>query len=136
VLKKIIVFISFCIFLQASSVEVIKASRDIRYKNPISKTDLYLDIVDINSIDKFCNPVARDDFSKSQFRAKKYIRKDKIICIRDIYKSSIVNDKVLFDFGLIQIERAGKIVRETKDYVRIRDENGNLQKVYKNGKLK
>jgi hypothetical protein len=136
VFRKFFIFLFFFVYLQASSVEVIKASRYIKYKNQISKSDLYIDTVDISKIDKFCNPIARGDFLNSHFRAKKHIKKDKILCIRDIYKSNIVNNKILFNFGLIEIEKSGKIVRETREYVRIKDENGNLQKIYKNGKIK
>lgn len=45
------------------------------------------------------------------------------------------NNSVLFNFGSIQIERPGKIIFENDEYIRIKREDGQVEKIYKDGRI-
>ncbi|MCK5111551.1 MAG: hypothetical protein KAQ94_08525 [Arcobacteraceae bacterium] len=132
--KYLIVLILLSGMLEAS-IEVIKASKNIKFKDKIIKSDIYIDNVDFNKVKRFCKPITKEDLSTNEYRAKIHIKRDNIICKKDLYKLKKIN-KVLFNFGSIQIERSGKIIRETKEYIRLRDDNGEIQKIYKDGRVR
>ncbi len=133
-MKKIFLLISMFVFLDASQL-VIKASKNIEYKSKIKKSDLFLDYAD--NIKKFCQPITKEDILNNKYRAKIHIRKGHIICKKDLLKLNAKSaNRILFNFGSIEIERDGKIIRETKDYIRIKNENGKIEKIYKDGRTR
>ncbi len=128
--KYFFILLCFAIGLEASY-DVVKARYKISYKQKITKSNIYKDKTP--KIKKYCIPISVEDILSTQYRAKKYIKRDEIICTKDVYKLK-TNNRLLFNFGAIQIEKDGKIIRETKDYVRIKNDNGEVQKIYKNGR--
>ena len=40
---------------------------------------------------------------------------------------------MIFDFGNIEIEKDGKVIKDTKQYVRIKNNDGTIEKIYKDG---
>ncbi|MEA3288576.1 MAG: hypothetical protein U9Q04_00230 [Campylobacterota bacterium] len=67
-----------------------------------------------------------------KYRAKHYILKDKAICAEDVYIEK--SKKIKFNFGLLEIERSGEVVRETDDYIKIKNRDGKIEKIYKDGR--
>ncbi len=134
-MRKYLIILIFLSGILEASVEVIKARVNIEYKEKVTKADIYLDNVSSKQIKRFCKPVEKKYFiNKNEYRAKIHIKKGNIICKKDLYKTK-KTDKILFNFGSIQIERSGKIIRETKQYIRIKDDNGKIQKIYKDGRV-
>ncbi len=131
-MKRIILTILlFYTFLDAS-VLVIKASKNIKYKEKITSKDVYLKYVD--NVKRFCIPISKDDIISAEYKAKINIKKGRTLCKKDLYISK--ENRLLFNFGSIEIEKDGKIIKETKEYIRIRNENGKIEKIYKNGLMK
>jgi hypothetical protein len=132
--NKILILVLIFISLIEASTKVVKASKNIKYKDLIDARVVYLDNVSESNIKRLCKHATRKDILNNSYYAKKHIKKGKIICLKDLYKiNSNGQDKVLFNFGAIQIERNAKLIRETKDYIKIKTENGKLEKIYKNG---
>ncbi len=131
--KYFFIFLFLTVILEAS-IEVFKASKNIQYKDKIIKSDVYIDNIDLNDLKRFCKPITKKDLLTDTYRAKIYIKRGNIICKKNLYKVKKGN-KLLFNFGSIQIERSGKIIRETKEYIRLKDDNGKIQKIYKNGRI-
>lgn len=68
---------------------------------------------------------------KGKYRAKHYISKDRVICMKDVYMPKV--KKVKFNFGLLEIEKDGEVIKETTRYIKIRNLDGKIQKIYKDG---
>ncbi|MEA2049941.1 MAG: hypothetical protein U9O56_04350 [Campylobacterota bacterium] len=95
--------------LTTSNVKIIKASAEIKCKK-------YLDI---------------DVLKENKLRAKHYILKNKAICKDDVFEQT--DRKIKFNFGLLEIEKEGELIKETKDYIKIKNLDGTIIKIYKNG---
>ena len=128
-MKKLFLLLCVTVVFLDASVLVIKASKNIKYKSKIKIEDTFLTYV--NSVRSSCIPLNKNDMLSNQYRAKLYIKKGRVICKKDVYLAQ--KNRLLFDFGSIEIERDGKIIRETEDYIRIKDEDGNIDKIYKDG---
>ena len=71
---------------------------------------------------------------QNTYEAKHYIVKNKVICNKDVKIS--VNNKIRYDFGNIVIERNGEVVGETKRFIKVKNNDGSIDKIYKNGQLR
>ncbi len=135
-MKYFLIILIFSSVILEASIEVIKARVNIEYKQKITKSDIYLDNVSFKEVKRFCKPIEKESFiNNNDYRAKIHIKRGNIICTKDLYKMKKAN-KILFNFGSIQIEKNGKVIRETKDYIRIKNDNGEIQKIYKNGRTR
>ncbi|XOB61602.1 hypothetical protein ACMC56_13485 [Campylobacterota bacterium DY0563] len=130
-LKLKILVLMFFLSFQAFGIEVLVTKKDIDYKELISLDDLYKS--NVTSVKKFCEPVGENDFRTTKYRASRYLRKGTVICTKDLDKDK--NNSVLFNFGSIQIERPGKIIFENDEYIRIKREDGQIEKIYKDGRI-
>lgn len=129
-------FSFFCIFFlflsNLFSVDVIIAKIDIPYNSAITPSNIVL--TQIEKLPKNCKQVTIDELKKDEYFTNKYLQKDKIICHNDLRKKS--NNKIIFNFGSIQIETTGKILYENDEYIRIKKENGKIEKIYKDGRAR
>ena len=64
----------------------------------------------------------------------KPINKNTIICSKDVKKYE--NESIIFNFGGVQIEKKGKVIFENKDFIRIKNIDGTIEQIYKDGRLK
>ncbi len=126
---KIIVFIVCSSLFLQSAILVVKSSTNIRYQEEISSSNVHLEYV--NNVKRSCSPVTKKEIIKNKYSAKVFFRKGRIICKKDVYSKH--NNILIFDFGTIEIEKSGKIIRETNDYIRVKDSTGKVNKIYKNG---
>ncbi len=95
--------------ITASNVKLVQSSGKIKCKK-------YLDI---------------DILKKNKFRAKHYIQKNKPICAKNVYEQS--SKRIKFNFGLLEIEKEGELIKETSQYIKIKNLDGTIIKIYKNG---
>ena len=109
---------------------VLVAIKDINYKQRVSVDNVKLAPV----MKKLrCKALKREDVIGTEYRAKHYITKGSILCKKDVYIPT--KNRLLFNFGSIEIERNGKLIRETDEYIRIKNDNGKVEKIYKDGRL-
>jgi hypothetical protein len=105
---------------------------DIPYNSAITPSNIVL--TQIEKLPSNCRQVTIDELKKDEYFTNKYLQKDKIICHSDLRKKS--NNKIIFNFGSIQIETTGKILYENDEYIRIKKENGKIEKIYKDGRAR
>jgi len=114
------------------SIEVLVAKSVIKFKERVKPTNLRFKKV--KSVRKSCIPATLNGIGQDYYISTHYINPGSIICEKDI---SIYEKKtVIFNFGNIEIEKEGKVVGETKQYIRIKKPNGRIEKIYKNGTTK
>ena len=124
---KFIIIICFFI-LNASASKVLVSKININYKSIISQNDLYYKEI---SKDVRCTTFNKELLNKVKYQASRYIIKGTPICYKDVNK--FILNQVRFDFGNIEINRNGKIIGENKNYVKIKNYDGKIIKIYKNG---
>lgn len=129
-LKFLLVFVCFNI-MNLFAIDVLVAKVDIKYKESIDTTMLIQKKA--SKVYRHCVPVTLNDLSKSQYLTTHYISKGTILCTKDILKYE--KSSVLFDFGSLQIEKDGKIIRDTSQYIKIKKPNGKIEKIYKDGRV-
>ena len=54
--------------------------------------------------------------------------------MKDIKKYS--EETVVFNFGGVRIEKKGKIIYENNDFIRIKNLDGTIEQIYKDGRIK
>ncbi len=123
-------FVFVCLNLNAIDVIVTKEAINYEEKVKLSK----LRLIKTSNLKKSCIPVTLNQLQEKEYIAKHYINKRTILCQRDIKIKS--NNSVVFNFGTFQIEKKGKIVFENKKFIRIKKEDGKIEKIYKDGSLK
>jgi hypothetical protein len=64
-----------------------------------------------------------------KYRTTHVINKNKVICKKDVKIKS--SKKIKFNFGFLEIERDGEIIKETDKYIRIKNPDGTIEKIYK-----
>lgn len=118
--------------LKLFSTEVIIAKIDIPYNIALSPSNV--SILQLNNVPKDCNVITIAELKKEKYFTKKYLQKEKIICHDDLKKEN--NNKVIFNFGSIEIETNGRILYENNDYIKIKRDNGKIEKIYKDGRAR
>jgi hypothetical protein len=114
----------------ALSVLVSKEAIGFEQKIHVSK----LRLMTIPRLKKACLPLTLKQVQNNEYTSTHYINKNSIICKKDVkvYK----DESVVFNFGGLEIEKKGKIVYENEKFIRIKKENGKIEKIYKDGRLK
>lgn len=69
---------------------------------------------------------------QNKYYSKSFIRKDRPICLRNVI---LLEDSVVrFKFGNLEIEKEGELIRETDQYIKIKNLDGTINKIYKDGR--
>jgi hypothetical protein len=102
--------------------------KDIKYKQLLEYGDLQKKYLDKTIR---CTMFDKNKLLENEYRAKRYILKGKPICNKDVEIAK--RDKIKFDFGNIVIERDGKVIGETKQYIKVKNPDGSVDRIYKNG---
>lgn len=127
--------LSILIFFLTTNVfgiSVLISKEAIGFRQKIEPSNLRL--VKISKLNKACIPLTLNEVQNNEYRTTHYINKKSIICQNDvvIYKK----ESVTFNFGGLEIEKSGKLIYENDDFIRIKKENGKIEKIYKDGRLK
>ncbi len=127
--------LSILIFFLTTNVfgiSVLISKEAIGFRQKIETSNLRL--MTISKLKKACIPLTLKQVQNNEYRTTHYINKKSIICQNDvkIYKK----ESVVFNFGSLEIEKRGKIIYENDNFIRIRKENGKIEKIYKDGRLK
>lgn len=113
-------------------INVLVSKEAIGFKQKVEVSKLRL--MKVPKLKKSCIPLTLKEAQNNEYRTTHYINKKTIICQRDVevYKK----ESVIFNFGGLEIEKKGKIVYENDNFIRIKKENGKIEKIYKDGRLK
>lgn len=124
-MKRVIFFIFFN-FIYAKDVAI--AIKNINYNERITSNKVILLPYDKKLR---CKSIDISEIDNKYFVAKHYIMKGKPICQKDIKLTK--KPVVRVDFGGIIIEKEGKIISKTKNYIKIKTPSGKIEKIYLNG---
>lgn len=128
--------LSFVITLLLSTnlfaINVIVAKSAMNFEEKIDTKKLRL--VNVATIKKSCIPLTLKDIQNNEYITTHYINRNSILCQKDV--KTYKDNSVLFNFGSIQIEKKGKVVFENDKLIRIKNENGKIEEIYKDGRLK
>ncbi len=129
-LRAFFIFIIFTINLYAIDVIVTNSKIDYKEKIDVKK----LSFAKVLSVKKYCIPLTILDIQSKKYLAKRYLKKGTVLCTSDVKEYS--KKSVLFNFGLIEIEKEGKIIFENDEYIRIKKPNGKIEKIFKDGRIR
>jgi len=131
VIKKLVICFSLFLTLNAASTQVVPLSnKTINYKNKIYSQDVRL--IQINASYKCKEYLDIKKLKQNKYFAKHYILKNKPLCAKDVYIPKM--NKVNFKFGNLEIEKEAELIRETKSYIKIKNVDGTIEKIYTDGR--
>lgn len=119
----------FCINLFALDVLITKEA--LKYEEKINPSELRL--IKVNQIKKSCIPLTLSEIQNNQYITAHYINKNSILCQRNV--KIYQQNSVVFKFGALEIEKKGKIIFENDEFIRIKKDSGEIEKIYKDGRL-
>jgi len=125
-------FLFLCVVsIAAQNIQVVPiAKKDIQYKSKIYTNDVLL--VQVNkkyNCNKYLNLI---DLKKNKYYATHYIAKNRVICFKDVMIPEV--KKVKFRFGNLEIEKEAELIKETKSYIKIKNLDGTIEKIYTDGR--
>lgn len=104
--------------------------KSIDYRNKIYSYNLKL--VQVNEKYKCKEYLDIVTLKKNKYYAKHYIADGSAICLKDVYIPKV--NKVKFRFGNLEIEKEAELIKETKSYIKIKNLDGTIEKIYKDGR--
>ncbi|PIF04109.1 MAG: hypothetical protein CSA86_03170 [Arcobacter sp.] len=130
-IKKVVLYAFLLGVLNASDVQVVPLSNKvINYKSRIYSQDVRL--VQVSELYKCKEYIDMVKLKQNKYFAKHYISKNKPLCAKDVYIPVI--KKVNFRFGNLEIEKEAEVIRETKSYIKIKNVDGTIEKIYTDGR--
>ncbi len=126
-----LLLLSLPVGLFAQNVNVVPiANKNINYKSKIYSYDVRL--VQENKKYKCKKYVNVLTLKQNKYFAKHYIAKNRAICEEDVFIPQ--SNTIRFKFGNLEIEREGTIIKETDQYIKIKNFDGTIDKIYKDGR--
>ena len=123
-----------CLLLSVNSyaISVLIAKESINFEEKIDSSKLI--VQNVSDISKACIPLKLSDIQKQDYVTTHFINKNTIICQKDVkdYKDT----GVVFNFGGVKIEKKGKIIYENDEIIRIKNIDGTIEQIYKDGRIK
>ena len=123
-----------CLFLSINTfaIDVFISKDAIKFEEKINASKLKLQ--NINEINKACIPLTLDEIQNEEYISSHYINKNTIICQKDVKKQN--DEGIVFNFGGLKIEKIGKIIYENNEFIRIKNLDGTIEQIYKDGRTK
>jgi len=106
------------------------AKKNIKYKDKIFSYDVTF----VPESKKFtCTKyIDMNLLKQNKYYAKSFLRKGKAICKRNVIVPQ--GNTVKFKFGNLEIEKEGRVLNETDQYIKIKNLDGTINKIYKDGR--
>ena len=123
--------ILFLTIFSLNATEILVSDKNIKYQEVLDYDNLS---TTTTSKRIRCEMFNKNNLFDKIYQAKHYILKGKAICNKDV--QIVKKHKIRYDFGNIVIERDGKVIGENKKYIRVKNLDGTIDKIYKNGQLK
>jgi flagella basal body P-ring formation protein FlgA len=133
--KFLILKLSFlCLLLSINSfaISVIISKESIKFEEKIDSSKVRLQ--NVNEINKACIPLKLSEIQNNEYISTHYINKNTIICQKDVKKYE--EEGIIFNFGGLKIEKKGKIIYENDEFIRIKNLDGTIEQIYKDGRIK
>lgn len=89
---------------------------------------------DVSNIKKNCIPLSMEEISNKRYITTRFINKNSIMCQKDVKENK--EKGIIFNFGGFQIEKKGTIIYENDEFIRFKNEDGTIEKIYKDGRLR
>ena len=122
---------TFSLSVFAGEINIVPiANKNINYKSKIYTYDIRL--IQENQKYKCKNYIDIITLKKNKYFAQHYIAKDRAICAEDVFIPK--SNTIRFKFGNLEIEREGTILKETDEYIKIKNFDGTIDKIYKDGR--
>ncbi|MBD3841570.1 MAG: hypothetical protein IE909_06735 [Campylobacterales bacterium] len=129
-MKVFVAFFIFLVYLEASQQKVVVSSKSINWKGSVTTSNTK--VMMANSDYNCKEYIDFKNLDNLNLRAKHYILPNRAICVDDVYTQS--NNKIKFSFGSVEIEKDGELIKETDEYIKFRNPNGSIEKIYKDGR--
>lgn len=122
----------FLLNINAFAISVLVSQEAINFEEKLDASKVKLQ--NVGELNKSCVPLKLSEVQNEEYITTHYINKNTIICTKDVKKYE--NEFIIFNFGGVQIEKKGKVIFENKDFVRIKNIDGTIEQIYKDGRLK
>ena len=122
----------FLLNINAFAISVLVSQVAINFEEKLDVSKVK--VQNVGEINKSCIPLKLSEIQNDEYITTHYINKNTIICTKDVKKYE--NESIIFNFGGVQIEKKGKVIFENKDFIRIKNIDGTIEQIYKDGRLK
>jgi hypothetical protein len=120
----LLLFIALNLFGDIALVSV----KDLQYKEVVD----FANLQEVNFDKKiYCKKFDKLKLLEDEYIAKRFITKNSPICDKDLLLAP--NHRIKFDFGNIVIEKNGEFMGETDKYIKVKNQDGTIEKIDKNG---
>jgi hypothetical protein len=133
--KFLILKLSFlCLLLSVNTfaISVLISKESINFEEKLDSSKLRLQ--NVSEITKTCIPLKLSQVQNEEYITTHYINKNSIICLKDVTKYQ--DEGIVFNFGGLKIEKKGKIIYENDEFIRIKNLDGTIEQIYKDGRIK
>lgn len=111
---------------------VLVSSEAIKFEEKIDASKVK--VQNISNLNKNCEPLTLTSLQNEEYITTHYINKNTVICTKDVKKQQ--NNIVVFNFGGVRIEKKGKIIFENNEFIKIKNLDGTIEQIYKDGRIK
>lgn len=122
--------ISIILLSSLFSLDVFVAKKSFGFEEKLELS--HLELINLDKLNKNCIPISLKDLEKGEYLTRHYINKGSVLCKKDF--KLLENNEVVFNFGGLKILKKGKIVYENKDFIRFKNLDGSIEKIYKDGR--
>jgi len=125
-------FFFFFLYINSFAISVLISKESINFEEKIDSSKLRLQ--NISELTKSCIPLKLNEIQNEEYISTHYINKNSIICHKDVKKYK--DNGIVFNFGGVKIEKKGKIIYENSEFIRIKNLDGTIEQIYKDGRIK
>ena len=125
-------FFVFLINLNLFAFSVLVSKGSIGFEEQLDSSKVV--VQEMSELNKTCEPLKLGELESEVYITTHYINKNTVICTKDVKKYD--NESIIFNFGGLRIEKKGKIIYENKDFIRIKNIDGTVEQIYKDGRIK
>lgn len=125
-------FLCLLLSVNTFAISVLISKESINFEEKLDSSKLRLQ--NVSEITKTCIPLKLSQVQNEEYITTHYINKNSIICLKDVRKYQ--DEGIVFNFGGLKIEKKGKIIYENDEFIRIKNLDGTIEQIYKDGRLK
>lgn len=123
-----------CLFFSVNTfaIGVLISKESINFEEKLVLSKIRLE--NVSNIAKSCVPLKLSEVQNKEYITTHYINKNSIICQKDV--KYYEDEGIVFNFGGVKIEKKGKIIYENNEFIRIKNLDGTIEQIYKDGRIK
>ena len=125
-------FVILSVNIKIFAITVLVSNEAIKFEEKLDVSKVK--VQNITNLNKNCEPLSLSSLQKEEYITTHYINKNTIICTKDVKKQE--DNVIVFNFGGVRIEKKGKIIFENDDFIKIKNIDGTIEQIYKDGRLK